>query len=267
MVRKLLRGLGFLVYLGAVLVLFVLAGYVSFNLFVRSGATRTPDLTGLSVNDAQSLLADQGLELRVEQEGMPHASIPAEHIVRQSPREGALVKRGSSVVVVPSLGPQRVEVPDLSAQSVQAAQVLLGAAGLSLGRTVEVFGHDTPVGEVVAQQPRPGVTVSPGAVVDLLVARQGSAATFVMPDLVYRSYDEVRRFFEGRGFRIGSVKFESYEGIRPGVILRQYPIAGHPLGRGDTLSLVVAAERQAAGQAPVSEAAAAASSEPPPQGP
>lgn len=260
MVRKLLRGLGFLVYLGVALVLFVLAGYVSFNLFVRSGATRTPDLTGLSIDDAASLLADQGLELRVEQEGMPHQSIPAEHVVRQSPREGALVKRGSTVVVAPSLGPQRVMVPDLSAQGVQAAQVLLGAAGLTLGRTVEVLGEDTQPGEVVAQQPTAGATVSPGATIDLLVAGQGSAAAFVMPDLVYRDYDAVRRFFEGRGFRIGSVKFESYEGIRPGIILRQYPVAGHPLGRNDTLSLVVAAERQSAVARAVTEAAAAAPS-------
>jgi hypothetical protein len=53
----------------------------------------------------------------------------------------------------------------------------------------------------------------------------------------------VQRFFQTRGFRLGSVKYERYEGIRPGVILRQYPLAGHPLRREDTVALVVAAER------------------------
>lgn len=267
MLRKVLRSLGFLAYLGTVFALFVLAGYVSFNLFVRSGATRTPRLVELSMQEARDVLADQGLRLRVEEDGRFHPSIPTEHVVKQSPGEGALVKRGSVVEVVPSLGPQRVSVPDLAGQSVQGAQVQLAAAGLSLGRTVEVFGEDTPAGEVVAQQPGAESAVAPGTPIDLLVARKGSAAAFVMPDLVYRDYDDVRRFFETRGFRIGSVKYERYEGIPSGAILRQYPEAGHPLGRGETLALVVAATRREAGAEPLVESQTGAAAEAPNEGP
>jgi hypothetical protein len=62
-----------------------------------------------------------------------------------------------------------------------------------------------------------------------------------MPDLVYRRYEPVRRSFERRGFRLGAVKFEPYEGIADGTILRQTPLPGHPLHRLDLISLVVAA--------------------------
>ncbi len=266
MLRKALRALGFLVYLGLVIVVFLLAAYVSFNLFVRSGATRTPSLAGLSLDDARGQLADQGLELRVEESGRYDAQVPADHVVQQNPPEGALVKRGSSVEVVPSLGPQRVGVPALGGQGLQSAQVLLSAAGLSLGRTVEVFGHDAAAGSVVAQEPPAGATVAPGATVDLLLARQSSGETYVMPDLVYRDYEDVRSFFEGRGFRLGSVKYERYEGIRPGVILRQYPLAGHPLGKSDTIALVVAADRPGAEEGPAAPALPAAPPAAPPGG-
>ncbi|HEX6200082.1 MAG TPA: PASTA domain-containing protein [Thermoanaerobaculia bacterium] len=242
MVPRPVRILGFVAYLALVVVVFGLAAYVSFSLFVRSGATRTPALEGLPIQEARQVLRDQGLELRVEDDGRFHDRIPAEHVVQQHPGEGDLVKRGSPVVVVPSLGPQRIPVPELHGQGLQSAQVLLAAAGLALGRTVEVFSPDEDPGMVVAQEPAAGETVAPGSVVDLLLAREGSAEAFVMPDLVYREYDPVRLFFESREFRLGSVKYERYEGIRPGVILRQYPPAGHPLGRGDTIALVVAAE-------------------------
>lgn len=242
MLQKVLRTLGFLAYLGLVAAVFVLAAYVSFSLFVRSGTTRAPELAGLSVEEARQLLRDQGLEIRVEENGRYDDAVPADHVVRQDPSEGALVKRGSAVEVVPSLGPQRIPVPDLAGQGLQSAQVLLAAAGLSLGRTVEVFAEDTATGMVVGQQPSAGTTVAPGGTVDLMLARAGSAEAFVMPDLVYREYDRVQRFFDTRGFRLGSVKYERYEGIRPGVILRQYPQAGHPLRREDTIALVVAAE-------------------------
>lgn len=244
MLRKVLRALGFLAYLGLVLVVFVLAAYVSFSLFVRSGTTRAPELTGLSIEEARQHLSDQGLEIRVEESGRYDDSVPADHVVRHDPSEGALVKRGSAVVVVPSLGPQRIPVPDLDGQGLQSAQVLLAAAGLSLGRTVEVFAPDTATGMVVGQQPPAGTRVAPGGTVDLMLAREGSTEAFVMPDLVYRELDRVQRFFGTRGFRLGSVKYERYEGIRPGVILRQYPPAGHPLRREDTVALVVAAERR-----------------------
>ena len=52
-----------------------------------------------------------------------------------------------------------------------------------------------------------------------------------MPDLVYRDYEQVRPYFEQLGFRFGSVKFERYEGVAAGVILRQFPLPGHPLTR------------------------------------
>lgn len=245
MLRKALGVAGFLAYLLVVVLVFGLAAYTSFNLFVRSGATRTPELVARSVEEARQLLRDQGLDLRVEEDGRYHDQIQADHVVQQSPSEGALVKRGTTVVVVPSLGPQRILVPDLQGQGLQSSQVLLAAAGLGLGRTVEVFDQETDPGLVVAQSPTAGKKVAPGATVDLLLAREGSAEAFVMPDLVYREYDPVRGFFERRGFRLGSVKYERYEGIRPGIILRQYPLAGHPLGRQDTISLVVAAEREA----------------------
>ncbi|HXT19989.1 MAG TPA: PASTA domain-containing protein, partial [Thermoanaerobaculia bacterium] len=64
--------------------------------------------------------------------------------------------------------------------------------------------------------------------------------TYVMPDLVDRDYRSVRSFLEVHGFRVGSVKFEPYEGVSESLVLRQFPLPGHPLRRGEVISLVVA---------------------------
>jgi beta-lactam-binding protein with PASTA domain len=61
-----------------------------------------------------------------------------------------------------------------------------------------------------------------------------------MPDLVYRDYESARPYFEQHGFRFGSVKYERYEGVSAGVILRQFPLPGHPFTKQDNISLVVA---------------------------
>jgi serine/threonine-protein kinase len=241
MLARLLRLLGYVAYAGAVLLIFIAAGYLSFNLFVRSGVTTVPELTTLTEVQAEAVLADAGLSLRVrDEERRFDETVPAGQILLQDPGEGSIVKRGTSVEAVVSLGQELVEVPDLTGQALQAAQVTLHAAGLSLGRTAGVFSLSGAPGTVVDQSPRPGEQVGRTESVELFLSLEGRADTFVMPDLVYRDFESTRTFFESRGFRFGSIKFEFYEGISPGVILRQYPLPGHPLRRQDVISLVVA---------------------------
>ena len=241
MLARLLRLIGFVAYAGAVLLVFIAAGYVSFNLFVRSGVTTVPELVGLTESEAQARLADAGLELRVgEDDRRFDETVALGLILQQDPGQGGLVKQGSAVEAFVSLGQELVEVPDLSGQALQAAQVTLNAAGLGLGRTAGVYSPTGEPGTVVDQSPRPGERVGRAQAVELFLCLEGRAETYVMPDLVYRDFDGVRAFFERREFRLGSVKFESYEGISPGVVLRQYPLPGHPLRRRDVISLVVA---------------------------
>lgn len=241
MASTVVRALGWLAYGGVLAIAFGVAAYLSFSLFVRSGVTQVPDLVGRPAHDVDALLADRGLTRRAGGEGERYdEAVPAGHVARQSPKEGSLVKRGSGVEVVLSLGPQLIEVPDLSGRVLGSAQVTLGANGLALGRTAGVFFAGGAPGTVVEQSPAAGERVGGDTPVDLYLALEDVAAVYLMPDLVYREYDSVRRFFEARGFRLGNVKLEPYENIPAGTVLRQYPLPGHPLARRDAISLVVA---------------------------
>ncbi|HVT61082.1 MAG TPA: PASTA domain-containing protein [Thermoanaerobaculia bacterium] len=245
--RRLASFLGFVAYLVVVLVVFIAASYLAFSFFVRSGVTAVPKVAGLTRADAANVLADEGLALRgVASGGRYDDTIPAGHVVRQSPEARTLVKRGSAVDLVLSLGPQRVEVPSLAGKALPAAQLMLSGIGLEVGTILGVFDPRRPAGSVVEQDPDPGVAVPPATAVDLALAMAAAGERYVMPDLVYRHYDQVRPFFERRGFRFGSVKFERYEGVAAGVILRQFPLPGHPLTHNDPVSLVVATADSAA---------------------
>jgi serine/threonine-protein kinase len=234
-----IRILGWLTYALLLLVVFGVSGYFSFSLFVRSGVTSVPDLKGLERDQASALLRDHGLEVSVREEPRYDEEVPQNHIVLQRPRAGSLVKRGSVVEIVASLGQQLVEVPDLEGQALQAAQVTLNAAGLTLGRTLNVYSQVGQAGTVTAQVPAAGTRVSRSATVDLFLSLQGRDETFLMPDLAYRRFSDIEQYFRQRGIRLGSVKFEAYEGIPPGTVLRQHPLPGHRLRKQDIISMVV----------------------------
>jgi serine/threonine-protein kinase len=245
MLARLLRRAAWIIYAGLVAVVFFAASYIAFNLFVRSGVTSVPEVRGLTLAAAQARLRERALMMDREGGERYDDEVPAGHVLRQSPEGGDLVKRGSKVELAVSLGPQVVAVPDLAGAALPAAQVTLAAAGLTVGRTLGVYSADGQPGTVVDQSPKPGTRAGAAATVDLFLSRGDPSAVFVMPDLVYRDYEQVRRFFERRGFRLGSVKFESYEGIAAGVVLRQFPLAGHPLSRREVISLVVASGDEA----------------------
>jgi|HubBroStandDraft_3_1064219.scaffolds.fasta_scaffold15813_3 beta-lactam-binding protein with PASTA domain len=241
MVRRLLRGLGWLAYAVLLFVVFSFAAYLAFSFFVRSGVTSMPPVVGLSRAEAAHNLLDHGLEPRRGTSATRYDDrIPAGRVVRQYPEARTFVKRGSRVDLVLSLGPRRVDVPNLAGKALPAAQVALSALGLGMGTVLGAFDSHRPPGSVLEQDPDPGYPVPPATPVDLLLAMSAPGERWLMPDLVYRHYDEVRPFFERRGFRFGSVKYERYEGVAAGVILRQFPLAGHPLTRSDPVSLVVA---------------------------
>jgi len=243
MLPRFLRGLGYLAYILFVVVIFGLAAYTSFSLFVRSGVTTVPSVVGMSSGDAANLLADQGLTMRgAEASGRYDDKVPAGRVARQNPDPRTLVKRGRPVTVMLSLGPRRVQVPDLTGKNLPAAQASISGTGLGLGRILGVLAPDrqTAPDSVVEQDPEPGASVAPATGVNVLLAMASQGDRYVMPDLVYRDYEAVRPYFEQLGFKLGNVKFERYEGVAAGVILRQFPLPGHPVSRDEAISLVVA---------------------------
>jgi serine/threonine-protein kinase len=230
-----------LAYLMVVGVLFVGAAYLGFSLFVNRGVTPVPSVVGLELPAASRRLADQGLRGRhVDGADRFAERVPAGRVLEQRPSAGSLAKRGGLVSLVLSRGSRVVAVPDLVGSALPAAQVTLSVAGLGVGPTAQVFAA-APIGSVVAQEPVAGTQVGPGTPVRLFLAGERWRETYVMPDLIDRDYRHVRAVLDRNGFRVGSIKFEPYEGVSESLVLRQFPLPGHPVRRGEPISLVVAA--------------------------
>ena len=97
-------------------------------------------------------------------------TVPEGQVIGTSPPSGTEVPRDSEVVVVVSLGPEPIVIPDVSGESVADAQAELEAAGLL------VDGVDGPPnGVVTGTDPAAGLTVDRGTSVVLVTQRRGAA--------------------------------------------------------------------------------------------
>jgi len=222
----------------------VTSTWISFSRFVLGKSLKVPDLTNLSVEESTALAAEHGLHVAVDatRESFDDR-VPAHHVRAQSPVPETEVKAGQTIRVFLSLGPRTIRVPELAGMSPRTAALALSKAGLKEG-TVAAMRLAVAPG-IVAQGVSPGTTASPDAAVDVLVNRGAPETAWVMPDLIGRDFEKVRLAFVARGFRLGGVKSQVYEGAAAGTILRQFPVAGNPVTLRDTLSFVIASPPEA----------------------
>ena len=221
---------------GALLLTYVLFAAASMRLALKTREVEVPPLTGQTVNDARALLADSGLNLRVEEGARVDPKVPAGQVLAQEPAPGIRTRRERSVKVWISAGPRASIVPSLVGESERAAQMRVQQEGLELVAASEVRSADYPSGAVVAQTP-PAKTDA--TQVSLLINRGERGLTYVMPDLIGVNGDRAADLLRVRGFRVAVVGDHPYPGVPAGVVLRQNPQAGFQISPGEPISLEV----------------------------
>lgn len=221
---------------GALLLTYVLFAAASMRLALKTREVEVPSLAGRSVNDARTVLADAGLNLRVEEGLRIDPKVPAGQVLAQEPQAGIRTRRERSVKVWVSAGPRATIMPSIIGESERTAQLRLQQEGLQLAAASEVRSADYPSGVVVAQTPPPK---SAATQVALLINRGERGLTFVMPDLIGVNGDRAADVLRARGFRVAVVGSHPYPGVPAGIVLRQNPQAGFQISPGETISLEV----------------------------
>jgi beta-lactam-binding protein with PASTA domain len=233
------RALFRLAYGSLLVAIFVVGSWISFRRSILGRPVSVPDLTGKSLPEAIGAVADQGLSVEREPGRARHDDrIPRDRILQQDPPPGALAKPAQVIRVVLSLGPRELTVPDLTGLPPRAAASRLAQAGLELA-AVSWYRDDFARIGIVAQEPEPDMPAARQSGVDVLTNRSRPDRHFVMPDLVGRDADKVRSRLEAYGFRVGSARYEAYEGVAPNTILKQFPPTGYPVSARDVVSLTV----------------------------
>ncbi|HJR61342.1 MAG TPA: PASTA domain-containing protein [Vicinamibacterales bacterium] len=221
---------------GALLLTYVLFAAASMRLALKTREVEVPSLAGRTVNEARTLVAETGLNLRVEEALRIDPKVPAGQVVAQSPEAGIRTRSERTVKVWVSAGPRATVMPSLIGESERTAHLRLEQEGLRLAAASEVRSADYPSGAIVAQTPPPKAAATQVA---LLINRGERGLTFVMPDLIGVNGDRASDLLRARGFRVAVVGDHPYPGVPAGIVLRQNPQAGFQISPGETISLEV----------------------------
>lgn len=214
----------------------VISALTTIRIAIRGRMLAMPNITGKTVDDAQRILSGNHLELRVVDR--QYGTAPANTVVRQSPAPGEQVKVSQDVQVIVSLGAQNITVPALEGRSLRAAQISLLEAGLPLGSVSTMTMPDADTGTVIKQFPPAGSTaVSPR--VDVLVAGDIPAASYVMPSLVGLPQSEAQRILTAGGLHAPKINEATGTNQPKGTVAAQTPARGSKVTADTTIELSV----------------------------
>jgi serine/threonine-protein kinase len=154
-----------------------------------------PSVVGATVQDAGRQLDSLGFTVVVAR-GQYDAS-PKGTVLSVDPAEGTSLREGSTVTLVPSLGPPPVAVPDLTGMTLDKATSALQDQGLTRGTVKQIYDDTIPDGSVVRQTPANGKAPR-GTAVDLWVSK--GHAPVPVPAVVGKSEHQAEKALRAAGF-------------------------------------------------------------------
>jgi len=163
-----------------------------------------PKLVGMSPLEAERAGAASGLLVVVERQ-FYSADIPEGRIMTQMPPPGTKVRRGWSIRVAQSLGPQRVAIPDVTGGSERVAELNIQRRGLSLGSIAHANLPDAPLDQVISQSPPANASGVSAPKISLLVSDGPMPTAYVMPNLTGQPLGSATLALQDAGIKIGKV--------------------------------------------------------------
>jgi len=217
---------------------FFVSVYSTVSLLVKGDEITAPDLIGRSLTEAYAIAAKKGIILK-KVIGDFGAAYAANTVVNQFPAPDSGVKEKSvlKIFVASELG--QTVVPELRAKNQRECDVLLKNSKLKKGHVAFISSRDVPLDNVIGQSVPAASRVAVGSAIDLIISKGGESLSFVMPDLIGKQADKVLVFFETQGLKISKIEEIAYFGLKPGIILKQFPSPGFEISAKNLIGIQV----------------------------
>ncbi len=196
--------------------------------------TKAPSGLGLSVHDATAKLKKAGFTVKQGAAGFSE-DVRAGLVLTQNPAPGGRVRKGGSITLGASKGPDRRVVPASAGKDVATVTNALKKVGLvAAPHPTQEYSNTLPKGQVLRTEPKAGTKLKPGAAVALFVSKGPQPVE--VPDVTGKSLQQAQRTLEGLGFTVNPTFV--FNDAPKDQVLTQAPQGG-TADRGSQISLTV----------------------------
>lgn len=190
----------------------IMPAYTNYN----EGVT-VPDLTQISLEEAEELLQEYGLRYEVN-DRRSNTAFPANYIIDQTPSAAKIVKPNRKIYLTVNTESQpTVVVPDVQNLSLRNAEIQLQNYGLTVG-TIS-YESSRFKNTVMRQSIEPGESVDKGSVINLTVSDGLGENMVEVPDIVGKRLSEAQQELSQAGLRVGEIRFQPTDEVPPNFVI------------------------------------------------
>ncbi|HWY58455.1 MAG TPA: PASTA domain-containing protein [Terriglobales bacterium] len=186
------------------LVVALVSALTAMRFAIHGREVDVPDLVGKTPAEARKIADAAGFQMDIERQYYS-PTVPEGKVLSQLPPPGTKVRRGWQIRIAQSLGPQRVQIPNVLGESQRAAEINILRRGLNVGAVAQIGMHGAPPDQVLGQSPPPNASGIAAPKISLLTAESAMPQAFLMPNFIGQALGGVTLVLQDAGFRLGEV--------------------------------------------------------------
>lgn len=225
-----------------VAVIAVVSVFLVFPYFTKTPDVEVPNVSELTVVDAERVLKEKGFEVALETKKEENGTIEKGHVIKTSPSAGRTVKKGSTITLYESTGQKIYEVEDYTGKNYVEIKIELEKVyGLVVDvqkREVEDASQYTAE-QIIGQSVEAGNTLVKGDSIVLYIPDIEEG----YPDMIEDGWtiDDVQAFCDKYDIKL-TIEYQPTTEFPEGTLISQSRSAKTPIVAGSTLKVVVAQE-------------------------
>ena len=217
----------------------------------ESGMLEVPDVKGLTFEEAQAELYENGLGIK-NAGSSASEQYEAGQIISQTPDALTKAEAHTTIEVIVSSGKGEVSVPSVTGMDETTAYNTLSNAGFTPVKDY-AYNGDVAQGNVIEQSPAAGSLGKSGDSVKIVISRgteQEGAATTAVPSVLGLTEDAARAAIQNAGLTVGNITSSNSDTVASGQIISQSPAADTAVDPNTAVDFVVST---GAAQAPAAK--------------
>jgi len=186
------------------LIVALVSALTAMRFAIHGREVAVPNLVNKTPAEARRIADAAGLQMDVERQYYS-ATVVEGRILSQVPTPGTQVRRGWQIRVAQSLGPQRVQIPNVLGESQRAAEINILRRGLDVGAVAQIGMRGATADQVLGQSPPPNASGIAAPKISLLTTESAAPQAFLMPNFTGQALGGVTLVLQDAGFRLGNV--------------------------------------------------------------
>lgn len=234
-----------------VIVLIVLGAF-----FIKTASKESivPDLSNMTIEEANAALTDAGLVLSDEMEYSLSDTVEENRIISQDPLPKSLLAKGGAVKLIVSIGASggNIPVPDVTNKTSEEAITAIIEAELNY-TIIEETSVLVEAGRVIRQTPIAGTRLNKDDIVTLHISKGNVAddtsntGRVSVPSLMGLSRDQAESTLAANGLMLGT-QTRKASSSPEGTVISQSPSLGKMVTRGSFVSIVLSSGNEGSTQ-------------------